>query len=340
MAEGEDLLIVVRSSSHTHLRSHKTAPSHVALLHVTLSLLLFFLCIKVRFFLDDLMSTLASNKRTLEAMNSDDMLCVVHTKVEHFNKAFENDFVEFGYGKVSPSESLRQGKITERHQIVLKKKLEFATKSPKSKENTPLESTKNISIKSLSPMASPLRVKNVPSKYEGFNTSLSWPKNFAYKLTKEEIDLLDKFWEDYYERFDYLAKVCISPNPERLKRLLSREWLDTGIQQNWFDTYLKPKAPHGYFTDTNASIHWLNDSFAAYKWEERMGWRRRIVENVPLQENSHDCGFFVMASVEHVLLNLKFEFSQRDMMYYRCKLVINQYNRQLELYKKRDQQSG
>ncbi|KAJ8649340.1 hypothetical protein MRB53_002363 [Persea americana] len=87
-------------------------------------------------------------------------------------------------------------------------------------------------------------------------------------------------------------------------------------------------------------IHWLSDSFAASKWEEPMGWRRRIVENVPLQENSHDYGVSVMASVEHVLLNLKFEFTQRDMMYYRCKLVINQYNRQLELYKKRDQQSG
>eukprot|EP00268_Persea_americana_P068574 TRINITY_DN9566_c0_g2_i1.p1 TRINITY_DN9566_c0_g2~~TRINITY_DN9566_c0_g2_i1.p1 ORF type:complete len:124 (-),score=10.82 TRINITY_DN9566_c0_g2_i1:218-589(-) len=85
------------------------------------------------------------------------------------------------------------------------------------------------------------------------------------------------------------------------------------------------------------SRHW---EMAEQFWEEPMGWRRRIVENVPLQENSHDCGFFVMASVEHVLLNLKFEFTQRDMMYYRCKLVINQYNRQLELYKKRDQQSG
>ena len=45
------------------------------------------------------------------------------------------------------------------------------------------------------------RVKNVPSKYEGFSTSLNWPKNSAYKLTKEEIDMLDKFWEDYYERY-------------------------------------------------------------------------------------------------------------------------------------------
>lgn len=176
-------------------------------------------------------------------------------------------------------------------------------------------------------------------------------------------------------RFDYLAKVCISPNPERLKRLLSREWLDTGILQNWFDIYLKPKAPHTYFIDTNASdiwlredkhnyihifgeyrwrvgemrkceiiiipmcylehftvivgypnakrwdyynsmpgdsrhwkmavefIHGLNESFTAYNWEEPMRWRRRIVENVPLQENSHDCGFFVIASVEHVVLN-------------------------------------
>ncbi|KAJ8627455.1 hypothetical protein MRB53_020762 [Persea americana] len=109
----------------------------------------------VRFFLDDLISTLAGNKRTSEAMNSDDMLRVLHTKVEHFNKAFENNFVEFGYGKVSLSESLGQGKMSERQQIVLKKKLEFATKSPNSKENTPLESSKNISIKSLSPVASP-----------------------------------------------------------------------------------------------------------------------------------------------------------------------------------------
>ena len=115
------------------------------------------LLMQVRFFLDDLISTLAGNKRTLEEMNSDDMLRVVRTKVEHFNKAFENDFVEFGYGKVSPSESLGQGKMSERQQIVLKKKLEFATKSPKSKQNTPLESTQNISIKSISPMASPRR---------------------------------------------------------------------------------------------------------------------------------------------------------------------------------------
>ncbi|KAJ8620005.1 hypothetical protein MRB53_028534 [Persea americana] len=39
--EGEDLLVAVRSSSHVHLRSQKNAPSQVALLHVTLSLLLF-----------------------------------------------------------------------------------------------------------------------------------------------------------------------------------------------------------------------------------------------------------------------------------------------------------
>ena len=111
----------------------------------------------VRFFLDDLICILAGNKRTLKVMNSDDMLRVLRTKVEHFNKAFENDFVEFGYGKVSPSESLGQGKMSERSYIVLKKKLEFATKSPKPKENTALEFTKNISIKSLSPMAAPRR---------------------------------------------------------------------------------------------------------------------------------------------------------------------------------------
>ena len=46
-----------------------------------------------------------------------------------------------------------------------------------------------------------IRVKNVRSKYEGFRTSLNWLKNSAYKLTKEETDLLDKFWEDYYERY-------------------------------------------------------------------------------------------------------------------------------------------
>ena len=45
------------------------------------------------------------------------------------------------------------------------------------------------------------RSKKMPSKYEGFSTSLNWPKNSAYKLTKEETDLLDKFWEDYYERY-------------------------------------------------------------------------------------------------------------------------------------------
>ncbi|KAJ8632886.1 hypothetical protein MRB53_026222 [Persea americana] len=204
-------------------------------------------------------------------MNSDDMLCVVRSKVEHFNKAFENDFVEFGYGKVSPSESLRQGKMGERQQIVLKKKLEFATKSPKSKENTPLEST-------------------LVSK-----VSIPWP----------------------------LLEVIVGyPNAKR------------------WDYYNSMPGDSRHWEMAVQFIHWLNDSFAAYKWEEPMGWRRRIVENVPIQENSHDYGFFVMASVEHVLLNLKFEFTQCDLMYYRCKLVINQYNRQLELYKKRDQQLG
>ena len=65
------------------------------------------LFMQVCFLLDDLISTLSANKRSSsEAMNSDDMLRVVRAKVEHFNEAFEKDFVEFGYGKVSPSESL------------------------------------------------------------------------------------------------------------------------------------------------------------------------------------------------------------------------------------------
>lgn len=70
------------------------------------------LFMQVRFFLDDLISTLAGNKRTSEAMNLEDIIRVLRTKVEHFNEAFENDFVEFGYGKVSPSESLGQGKMS------------------------------------------------------------------------------------------------------------------------------------------------------------------------------------------------------------------------------------
>ena len=39
-------------------------------------------------------------------------------------------------------------------------------------------------------------------------------------------------------------------------------WLDMGIQQNWFDIYLKPKAPHAYFIDTNALV-WLS-SYTPY----------------------------------------------------------------------------
>ncbi|RWR76184.1 sentrin-specific protease 1-like protein [Cinnamomum micranthum f. kanehirae] len=256
------------------------------------------------------------------------------------------------------------------------------------------------------PVKNATRKKKVPAKFAGFSPTLKWPPNSDYKLTDEETKLLNQFWDDYCKRADKLSIYCTSPTSKKLKKLLSREWMETGLLQNWFDVYLKPKAPHAYFIDANASdiwlkqskeryvhifgefgwrvdimkkhevivipmcylehftvimgypkegkweyynsmpmdkrqwpkaeefIIWLNDSFADFGWEGPRGWIRRNVDDVPIQENLYDCGFFVMGFVEHAILNRKIAFNQQDMMYYRCKLVVHLYNRQWELYQR------
>eukprot|EP00268_Persea_americana_P060115 TRINITY_DN7448_c0_g1_i5.p1 TRINITY_DN7448_c0_g1~~TRINITY_DN7448_c0_g1_i5.p1 ORF type:complete len:364 (+),score=52.20 TRINITY_DN7448_c0_g1_i5:607-1698(+) len=104
------------------------------------------------------------------------------------------------------------------------------------------------------PVKNATRKKKVTAKFAGFSPTLKWPPNSDYKLTDEETKLLDQFWDDYCKRADKLSIYCTSPTSKRLKKLLSREWMETGLLQNWFDVYLKPKAPHAYFIDANASV--------------------------------------------------------------------------------------
>ncbi|KAJ8616875.1 hypothetical protein MRB53_013061 [Persea americana] len=52
----------------------------------------------------------------------------------------------------------------------------------------------------------------------------------------------------------------------------------------------------------------------------------------PVEDN---CGFFVMRFVEHVALNQNIAFTQQDMMYYTCRLVVDLYIKRRELYDRR-----
>ncbi|KAJ8624020.1 hypothetical protein MRB53_032550 [Persea americana] len=94
--------------------------------------------------------------------------------------------------------------------------------------------------------------------------------------TKGDDEILIPQKPGLFSMMDELSSYCTTPPPKKLKKLLSREWMDMGILQNWFDVNLKAKAPNAYFIEANAS----------------------------------------------------------DMMYYRCRLVVDLYIKQRELYEK------
>ncbi|KAJ8621881.1 hypothetical protein MRB53_030410 [Persea americana] len=54
-------------------------------------------------------------------------------------------------------------------------------------------------------------------------------------------------------------------------------------------------------------------------------------ENCPQQDNINDCGIFVMAFAEHATYHHKVAFTQADIWYYCQKIVIDVYERQLEM---------
>ncbi|XXG53325.1 hypothetical protein AAC387_Pa03g1431 [Persea americana] len=123
--------------------------------------------------------------------------------------------------------------------------------------------------------------------------SMTPKANSDYKLTDEETKLLDQFWDDYCKRADKLSIYCTSPTSKRLKKLLSREWMETGLLQNWFDVYLKPKAPHAYFIDANASDIWLKQSKERYVHIfGEFGWRVDIMKK-------HEVIVIPMCYLEH-----------------------------------------
>lgn len=47
------------------------------------------------------------------------------------------------------------------------------------------------------------------------------------------------------------------------------------------------------------------------------------------QENTSNCGIYVMAFVYHLAFNMEIQFTQADIPYFRLKIVVDLYNYQL-----------
>eukprot|EP00268_Persea_americana_P051993 TRINITY_DN5796_c1_g1_i12.p2 TRINITY_DN5796_c1_g1~~TRINITY_DN5796_c1_g1_i12.p2 ORF type:complete len:119 (-),score=7.09 TRINITY_DN5796_c1_g1_i12:400-756(-) len=49
--------------------------------------------------------------------------------------------------------------------------------------------------------------------------------------------------------------------------------------------------------------------------------------------NDHDCGFFTVAYVEHIITHRHMNFNQKDMWYYRAKVVHDMYLQQMHAHR-------
>jgi len=70
---------------------------------------------------------------------------------------------------------------------------------------------------------------------------------------------------------------------------------------------------------------WLTDeSLSQHKHEQEISsWKRCFPVNIPLQNNSSDCGMFLCMYAEHIVSGRDFQFSSRDVAYSRKRLALD-----------------
>ncbi|KAJ9583647.1 hypothetical protein L9F63_022013, partial [Diploptera punctata] len=70
-------------------------------------------------------------------------------------------------------------------------------------------------------------------------------------------------------------------------------------------------------------LRYLQDESLDKKKEvfKTAGWQLDNVQNIPQQMNGSDCGMFSCIYAEYICRNARFAFSQKDMPYFRRKMV-------------------